>query len=85
MDRPPADDRSAISLAWAWATRIIVISAEMVLPALAGYWIDQRLGTKALFMLLGFALGITLAVLQLVRIAKESQQQQRRPPKNPRL
>jgi F0F1-type ATP synthase assembly protein I len=53
-----------------WATRIMTISMEMVLPGLAGYWIDQKLHTVALFMLIGFALGCTAAVVQLMRLVR---------------
>ena len=71
MDRPPSDDdRSAISLAYAWATRVMVIAVEMVLPGLLGLWIDQKLGTVVLFALAGFALGITVSIMHLVRMAK---------------
>ncbi len=48
----------------------MTISAEMVVPGLVGYWLDQWLGTKALFLLIGFAAGGTLAALALMRIAK---------------
>ncbi len=68
MDRPPADDRSALSLAWAWGTRVTVIAAQMVVPGLIGYWIDEKLGTRIVFMLVGFAIGITSAIMQLVRM-----------------
>lgn len=70
MDRPPEDDRSAISLAYAWATRVMVIAAEMVLPGLVGIWVDQKLGTVVLFAFIGFAFGITLAIMHLVRMTK---------------
>jgi F0F1-type ATP synthase assembly protein I len=84
MDRLPVDDRSAIALAWAWATRIIALSASMVIPALIGAWIDQQLGTKVVFLLIGFVIGITAAVLQLMRIVKESNSKsQTRPTKPP--
>ena len=55
-----------------WASRIMTISLEMVLPGLAGYWLDQKLGTVALFMLVGFVLGCTAAVLHLMKIAKSA-------------
>jgi len=48
----------------------MTISLEMVLPGLAGYWLDQKLGTVALFMLIGFALGCTAAALQLIRLTR---------------
>jgi len=84
MDRPPEDDRSVVAIAYAWAARIIALSASMVVPALIGAWIDQQLNTKVVFLLLGFALGISAAVVQLMRIVKESNSKsQSRPTKPP--
>jgi F0F1-type ATP synthase assembly protein I len=84
MDRPPEDDRSVVAIAMAWASRIIALSASMVVPALIGAWIDQQLNTKVVFLLLGFALGISAAVVQLTRIVKESNSKsQSRPTKPP--
>jgi len=57
-----------LAVAAEWSSRVITISAEMVLPALGGYWLDQRLGTRFLFLLLGAAFGIGAAIWQLVRI-----------------
>lgn len=55
-----------------WAARITTLAFEMVIPGLVGVWADRRLGTVAVFTLLGFALGGTLAVWQLIRVAGES-------------
>jgi F0F1-type ATP synthase assembly protein I len=66
----PYDDRSAMAKAYHWATRIMVVSLEMVLPGLLGYWIDQRLGTVVAFMLVGFALGVTAAVVHLIHLTR---------------
>ena len=74
-----------MALAWAWATRIIALSASMVIPALLGVWIDQKLGTTVVFMLIGFAFGITAAVVQLMRIVKESNSKSPKPPNEPPL
>ena len=68
----PPDGRSPMARAAEWATRIMTISLEMVLPGLAGYWLDQQLGTVALFMLIGFALGCTGAVLHLIHLTRSS-------------
>ena len=57
------DSRSPMARASDWAARIMTISLEMVLPGLAGYWLDQQFGTVAVFMLVGFALGCTAAVV----------------------
>ena len=67
-----ADGRSATAKAADWATRVMTISLEMVLPGLLGYWLDTKLGTKALFLLLGFAMGGYLAFLQLKAIAQST-------------
>jgi Putative F0F1-ATPase subunit Ca2+/Mg2+ transporter len=44
----------------------------MFLPGLAGYWLDQRIGTVVLFMLIGFGLGCTAATIHLVQIARSN-------------
>jgi F0F1-type ATP synthase assembly protein I len=66
----PSDDRSPAAKAYQWATRIMVVSLEMVLPGLVGHWIDQLLGTRVLFMLLGFALGCTAAMAHLIQMTR---------------
>jgi Putative F0F1-ATPase subunit Ca2+/Mg2+ transporter len=66
----PSDDRSQTAKAYQWASRIMVVSLEMVLPGLAGNWVDTRLGTKILFTLLGFAAGSTAAVMHLIRMTR---------------
>jgi hypothetical protein len=48
----------------------MVVSLEMVLPGIAGYWLDKTLGTKVLFMLVGFALGGTAASVHLIRLTR---------------
>lgn len=48
-----------------WASRIIAVGLAMFLPAVAGNWIDARLGTAFAGMIglvLGFALGIAWLV-----------------------
>ena len=68
----PPDGRSPMARASEWATRIMTISLEMVLPGLGGYWLDQKLHTMALFMLLGFALGCTAAAVHLMHLTRSS-------------
>jgi F0F1-type ATP synthase assembly protein I len=70
------DGRSPMARGMEWVTRIMTISLEMVLPGLAGYWLDQRLHTVALFMLIGFALGCTAAVLHLIKLTRSADSKQ---------
>ena len=46
----------------------MTVSFEMVLPGLAGYWLDSRLGTKAIFTLFGCGLGMTWGIWHLLRM-----------------
>jgi F0F1-type ATP synthase assembly protein I len=68
------DNRSPSAKAYQWSTRIMVVSLEMVLPGLAGYWLDQQLGTVVLLMLIGFAVGSTAAVVHLIRMVRAENQ-----------
>ena len=52
----------------------MVVALEMVLPGLAGYWLDKRLGTVVLLMLVGFAVGGTAAVVHLIRMVRSENQ-----------
>ncbi len=74
MDGSPQDDRSIISLAYAWVTRVIAVAITLTVPALIGARIGQKFGTAwtIILLLLGFALGITGAIFQLMQIAKDS-------------
>jgi fatty acid desaturase len=74
----PSDDPPPLVKAYQWATRIMVVSLEMVLPGLAGYWLDQRLGTGVLLMFVGFALGGTAAIVHLVHLTRTERDMSRR-------
>lgn len=54
----------------AWSSEAISIAVEMVVPGLVGLWIDRKLGTVLVFLVLGVALGMTLALFHLVRLTK---------------
>ena len=71
MKQPPTDQPSPIGLAMEWVSRILAVSLEMILPGLAGKWLDSKLGTGFL-VLLGFGLGITLAIWHLLVMTKAS-------------
>ena len=62
----PVDEKpSPIGLAFEWVARILAVSAEMVLPGLAGQWLDSRWGTNFL-ALVGFAIGIMAGIAHLL-------------------
>ena len=53
--------RSPVGAAIVWASRIMAVGVAMFLPAVAGTWLDSRLGTGFLGLVglvLGFVAGI---------------------------
>jgi ATP synthase protein I len=63
------DDRSPLAVAMEWVSRITTISLEMVLPALAGYWVDERLGTRFV-LVVGVVVGFSVGMWHLVKLTK---------------
>lgn len=53
----------------------MVVSLEMVLPGLAGYWVDQKLGTAVLFLLIGLAVGGVSAMVHLIAMTRANNKQ----------
>ncbi|MFT5526846.1 MAG: hypothetical protein ACI9HK_004826 [Pirellulaceae bacterium] len=52
-----------------WVSRITTVALEMVLPGLAGLWLDNQLGTQFI-SLLGFAVGVPLGIWHLIVMTK---------------
>ena len=69
MKVPPGDRRPPLAVAMEWVSQITTVVAEMVLPGLAGQWLDQRWGTKFIG-LLGFALGLTVGIWHLLAMTR---------------
>ena len=57
---------TAVSMAWnlAWTTLF-----SLLLPLFAGIWLDRKLDTAPLFILIGAVLGILAATLGVARMA----------------
>ena len=53
-----------------WTSEVTTIALEMVLPGLGGYWLDHRLGTKMVFLLLGVIFGFSLGLWHLLKLAR---------------
>ena len=54
-----------------WTSRITSISLELIVPPLVGFWLDRRLGTRLLFLIVGVLLGFLTATLSLVQLTKK--------------
>ncbi len=64
-----ASDFSWMAEAMNWVSKITTVALEMVLPGLAGLWLDNQLETRFLTML-GFALGVPLGMWHLIAMTK---------------
>ena len=67
----PDDRRPPLAQAAAWASRVMTVALEMVLPGLIGIWIDRKLGWKASCTLAGFGLGFSVALWHLLKLTKQ--------------
>jgi hypothetical protein len=75
-----AEERSPIAVAIEWVSRITTVALMMVLPGVAGVWLDRKLGTSFL-ALLGFALGVTAGIWQLIVMSRSTAMAPRRRPR----
>lgn len=67
-----SDDRESHAIAYHWASRVMTICLEMVVPGVLGYLADQKLGTRFVFTLIGFSVGLVLGVVHLLRITDKT-------------
>lgn len=70
MSRPHG---SPIGEALGWVSRITALGLVMFLPAVAGGWLDRRLGIAALAPV-GLVLGFATGLFWLVRLARGPRQ-----------
>jgi F0F1-type ATP synthase assembly protein I len=54
--------------AMSWVSRITTICGMFSLPPLGGVWVDGKLGTTPLFIVIGAALGFTAGIYSLLKI-----------------
>jgi ATP synthase protein I len=67
------DDRSPLALGLEWSSRITTVALEMVVPSLIGYWIDLKLGTLPVFLILGTVLGFATGLMSLLRLVRPAE------------
>ncbi len=67
--RALAPDFSWMAEAMNWVSKITTVALEMVLPGLAGLWLDNQLETRFLTML-GFGLGVPFGMWHLIVMTK---------------
>lgn len=53
-----------------WASRVLTVSLEMVLPGLAGWWLDGWLGWPPVLTIFGFIGGLVLGMWHLLAMTR---------------
>ncbi len=66
------EPRSPLALGIEWASRIMALGFEFALPALAGNYLDKRLGSGPVGLLAGMVLGFAGGMIHLLRIARDA-------------
>ena len=66
------DGRSATARGYVLATRVTSIGMQMAFPPLIGWWMDSKFNTTPWFLLAGTTLGFGVSLLELIRLAKET-------------
>ena len=61
----PSNETSSLAVALAWASRLMAVSLEMVVPGIIGHWLDARWGTGYL-VIIGFVFGLIAGVWHLL-------------------
>ena len=72
--RALAPNFSGMAEAMNWASKITAVALAMVLPGLAGVWLDSQLEGR-FFTLLGFALGVPLGIWYLIAMTKSKRKE----------
>jgi len=71
MVEDKSEDRSPTASAIEWSARLMTIGLEMALPAGGGYWLDLRIGTSPVFVIVGAVLGFGAGMSHLLQIARQ--------------
>ena len=67
-------DLSWLAAAYAWSGKIMTVGLEMVLPGVAGMWLDGKLGTNFLAPV-GFAFGVLFGFWHLMYMTRSRRTQ----------
>lgn len=74
-----SDARSPLAIGYMWATVVITMGIELALPVLLGAYLDFKLGTVCLFIILGVFLGFFIMVINFIKLMKSKAFQQKAP------
>lgn len=62
---------SPLAIGYMWSTRIITLSVEMGLIVLAFYWLDRKLRSAPVFIIVGSLLAVAFFIVQITAMTKK--------------
>lgn len=71
-DDQDRDGRHAMARGYVLASRVMSIGFQMIIPVGFGWWADSAWNTTPWLMLLGVVVGFSVAMMELVQLARES-------------
>lgn len=66
------DGRNSVARGYVLASRATSIGMQMAVPPLIGWWADGKFHTEPWFLVVGAILGFTTSMLEIMRLAKDS-------------
>jgi hypothetical protein len=66
----PPNPKHPLALALEWVSKITTVGLEMVLPGVAGAWLDRQWGTSWI-ALAGFSVGLVVGMWHLLRMVNK--------------
>lgn len=66
------DGRNSVTRGYVIATRVTSVAMQMAIPPAIGWWADKKFNTEPWLVCLGAVLGFAVSMLELIRLAKES-------------
>lgn len=69
---PSDDGRSPMARGYVLASRVMSIGFQMMIPTALGWWVDSKWKTSPWMLFVGVVLGFVVAMLELVRLARDS-------------
>jgi ATP synthase protein I len=67
-----SEPRSPLSKGLELASTLSTLGFEFGLPPLLGHYLDQRLGSAPVGVLVGMILGFTIGIMHVLRVARDS-------------
>jgi hypothetical protein len=67
-----SERRSPLSVGIGLASRLSTLGFEFAVPPLLGHYLDRRLGSAPVALMVGMVLGFTVGIIHILRFARDA-------------